>query len=225
LIGHSGGIFGYWQSRRDRAHVNGSSYGVYPGQITLSRRKLRRLCPELFPSLLRPRSVARWLVGDSLSVVYEVGDILIHGGSGPALVMSADPLLVASYSQNIDCVAMLRFPGHLADEYGLRHGSRLLTVLNAFVGGRLAPDLEHGPGSRRDCTNFVPFIADFLTEDVEHLERRTAGVEEGWWAWTQELGEQYIRKHGHLARDGRPPRSWAPARPAEAGAAPGWPRD
>lgn len=212
MIGRSGGILGYLLTRRDRAEINGRSYGLYPGQITLSKRKLQRLCPELFPSITRPWSVARWLVGDSMSMVYEIGDILIHGGSGPALVMSVDPLLVASYSQNIDCVAMLRFPGYLTNEYGLRPGSRLLTVLNAFVGGRLASDLEHGPNSWRDCTNFVPIIADFLTEDIENLEKRKAGVKFGWWAWTQELGEQYLRKRGQSARDGRPTKSWIPAR-------------
>jgi hypothetical protein len=47
LIGHTGGIFGYWQSRCDRARVNSNSFGRYPGRITLSRDKLRRLCPEL----------------------------------------------------------------------------------------------------------------------------------------------------------------------------------
>jgi hypothetical protein len=146
-----------------------------------------------------------------MSVVYEIGDILIHGGSGPALVMATDPLLIASYSQNIDCVAMLRFPNYLVREYNLRCGSRLLTVLNAYIGDRLARDLEHGPDSRRDCTNFLPFVADFLTDDLEQLAERKAGVAERWWTWTQKLGKRYIQKHGHKARDGRPPRSWIPA--------------
>jgi hypothetical protein len=57
----------------------------------------------------------------------------------------------------------------------------------------------------------------FLTDDVVKLEERKAGIEERWRAWTQELGERHIRKHGHMARDGRPPRSWAPARPAGPG--------
>jgi hypothetical protein len=225
MIGNWGGIFGYLQSRRDRAQVNGTSYGTYPGQITLSEAKLRRLCPELFPSLARPWTVLRWLIGDSMSLVYEIGDILIHGGSGPALVMSTDPVLIASYSQNIDCVAMLRFPALLVDEYALRRGSRLLTVLNAYAGGQLAPDLEHGPDSRHDCTNFIPFIADFLTDDMEHVERRKAGVAEHWWSWTQELGERYMKKHGDMAREGRPPLSWVPAKPAEDGPESGWPGD
>jgi hypothetical protein len=146
-----------------------------------------------------------------MSLVYEIGDILIHGGSGPALVMATDPLLVASYSQNIDGVALLRFPTALVSEYKLRYGSRLLTVLAGCVGAKLARDLEHGPNSWRDCTNFLPFIADFLTDDLEQLEQRKVGIEERWWVWTQELGERYIRTNRYRARDGRPPRSWIPA--------------
>jgi len=90
----------------------------------------------------------------------------------------------------------------------------LLTVLNVIADGEFAPDLEHGPDSWWDCTNFLPFIADFLTEDVGQLEERKAGVAEPWWTRTWELGEQYIKKHGHLARDGRPSLSWVPVRSA-----------
>lgn len=213
MIGRPGGILGYWWSRCERALVNRFSQALYPGCIKLSRTKLRRLCPELFPSVARPSSIVRWLVWDSMSSVYVIGDILVHGGSGPALVMSTDPLLVASYSQNLDCVAMLRFPSEFVDEYGLRRGSRLLTVLNCFPGSELAPDLEDGPDSWEDCTNFIPFIADFLTEDVRQLETRKAGIAEHWWDWTHFLGEKYLKNLGPVARDGRPTRCWIPAMP------------
>jgi hypothetical protein len=213
VIGHAGGIIGYWQSRHEREQINRKSFGSYPGLITLSKDRLRRLCPELFPTWRHPSSVIRWLIGDSLSVVYEIGDILIHGGSGAAVAMSTQPLLVASYSQNIDCVALLRFPDFLVPEHHLQPGSRLLTVLNGYMGGELAGDLEHGPDSRHDLTNFIPFIADFLTDAKVHLEERKAGVADRWWARTQQLGESYMKKWGQRARDGRPPHSWIPALP------------
>jgi len=74
--------------------------------------------------------------------------------------------------------------------------------------------IQIGKQFARWWTNFLPFIADFLTDDVEELEERKAGVAEPWWAWTRELAERYIQKHGQIARDGRPPSSWIPAGPA-----------
>ena len=207
-----GGILGYGLSRCIKAQVNQRSSASRPGGITLSKSRLRRLCPDLFATVTRPTTLLRWLFGNSMSLVYEIGDILLHGDSGPALVMSTDPLLVAAYSENLDCVAMLRFPIELVAENDLRRGSMLLAVVNVYAGVLTASDLEHGPRPLHDSTNFVPLIADFLTDDVHQLEARKAGIDEWFWAWTQKLGELYLQTHGHLARDGRPQYCWVPAR-------------
>lgn len=213
MIGKPLGPLGYLASRAERAHINRTSRALYPGRLPLSRDRLRRLCPELFPSVRRPLSVARWLFGDSLAAVYELGDILVHGGSGPALVADTGPLLVGCYSQNIDCVALLRFPDWLTAEHALRPGDQLLTVLNVLLTGRLAPDLTHGPESWHFGDNFQPFVADFLTDDRAELAARKAGIAEPWWDRAGRLTDEYLRREGRRARDGRPTRAWRPAPP------------
>ncbi len=211
MIGLSGGPFSYLLTRFMRQRINQNSYVVYPGGVRLSSEKLRRLCPELFPSLLAPLSIAKWLFGSSMSAVYDIRDILLNGGSGPAVVIATSPLLIAPYSQNIDGVAMLRFPDELTAEYSLSKGSRLLTCLNVVLRGNQAPDLEHGPDSWHDSCNFIPLIAEFLSDDMEWIEKRKRGVEAQWWDKTQGLGQQYLEKHGTKARDGSPTKSWIPA--------------
>ena len=72
-----------------------------------------------------------------------IAEHLEHGDSRAAIVVSTDPeLLIAAYTDELDCVAMLRLPKEpLVSKYSLLRGSRLLTVntlqYRIVVGARL----------------------------------------------------------------------------------------
>src|SRR5262249_51250149 len=70
---------------------------------------------------------------------------LQHGDSRAAIVVCTAPLLVAAYSDELDCIAMLRFPNTFAEEYKLWVGSRLLTVNTYGRGQKYDEDLILGP--------------------------------------------------------------------------------
>ena len=63
-----------------------------------------------------------------------IAEHLEHGDSRAAIVVSTYPaLLIAAYTDELACVAMLRLPKEpLVSKYSLLRGSRLLTV-NTYV--------------------------------------------------------------------------------------------
>lgn len=181
-----------------------------PGRVELSGLKLARLHPErlvpvrkgstqlTFPSQFHP-----WIQGFARR--------LWVGDSRAAVVVSVEPLLVAAYTDELDCVALLRFPAELAAEYGLEVGSRLLTVNGYLYGETVAPDLHEGPAAHHQYVNFIPLIADFLSEAVPRIEFRKAEISEAEWSRARELGEAYLARPEVRVRDGRPLYSWFPA--------------
>jgi hypothetical protein len=133
--------------------------------------------------------------------------------------MSSTPLLIAAYTDELDCIALLRFPDELTREYALQTRARLLTVNRYTLGGPISSDLENGPLSYGRFSNFMPIIADFVTDDVDRLHERKRAIAEDEWTRTWVLGQRYLERHGPLARDGRPPLS---VRPAPIEPAPSW---
>jgi len=90
-----------------------------PGELWLSHEKLWRFHPELYPGRHRPEPDGKYRVA-------AVEQHLYHGDTRAAIVLSTEPLLVAAYTDELDCVAVLKFPSDLAGEYQLKEGSRLL---------------------------------------------------------------------------------------------------
>jgi hypothetical protein len=112
------------------------------------------------------------------------------GDSRAAVVMSVKPvLLIAAFTDELDCVAVLgyvdkgprEYPRNLARRlvrtYDLEEGKRLLTV-NTYIRaeGGVAADLTAGPRAFRRWTDFMPIIADFVTEDNGRVVQRKAAI-------------------------------------------------
>ena len=115
------------------------SFASDSGGIKLSAIKLRRFHPNAFGlsgllysvvSSIRFRSIVH--------VRTELKEHLMYGDSRAAVVVSLSPLLVAAYTDELDCVAMLRFPDELVTEYKLVRYSRLLTT-NTYNYLEIAP--------------------------------------------------------------------------------------
>ncbi len=195
--------------------LGNDTYASNPGHVRLSHARLRRFHPEYYGFagvLLTLRALLRGMPRAVAHLRTHAEEHLLYGDGRAAVVVSRRPLLVAAYSDELDCVAMLRFDDALAEEYGLDVGSWLLTV-NTYGVLDTQPDLEPGPGNRGNWRNFAPFIADFLTDDTAVLEAQKAFIPSEEWARARELGEAYLQTHGLFARDGRPFHVSEPATP------------
>ena len=182
----------------------------------MSDANLKRLCPSLYFSS-GVKAILRCFFWDGLALRCFIRDMLVHGDSRAAVVLSASPLLVACYCDDLDGVCVLRFCEDLAREYGLRPGSRLVTVLNSRSRGtparpeEIASDLIQGNEANPCYLNFWPLVAEFLSDDVSVIEARKREIAEEEYHRCRSLGEKHLRRFGGVARDGRPDRSETPA--------------
>jgi hypothetical protein len=119
-----------------------------PGGIRISREKLQLISPEL----CEPRGLWKLFGGFSpRQQFWQLGlaEHMMHGDSRAAIVVERAPLLVAAYTDELDCVALLSFPQWLAERYALTAGGRLLTVNLYEDGTSPVSDLWNGPASFR----------------------------------------------------------------------------
>lgn len=185
----------------DRAAGAGSKYhddttrASDPGDLDLSLAKLRAWAP---PPGVPP------LPDDMLHEHLKLGD------GRAAVVVSTRPLVVAAYTDELDCVAMLQLPAGFEHRYGLSAGSRLLTV-NTYLYEPPAADLTPGPRTLGRYANFFPVIAELLSDDRERIEARKAAISGEEWARTEELGRAALRTRPEELRDGHPYASVVPA--------------
>ena len=169
--------------------------------VTVDDAKLKALCPGLYGfwgALLKGSELAR------LKEHVQLGD------SRAAMVMWLDPLLVAAYTDELDCVAMLKFPQSLVAQYGLKVGMPLLTV-NVYPTGRnQAGDLTPGPQNFGRYPNMWPIIAEFVSSDYPRIEARKQGIAREEWERCWAMGSAYLQQRPGLFRDGTPTESLHP---------------
>lgn len=206
--------------------TGGGSFASRPGLIPLSQDRLRRFHPEIWA--IKPWMV--WLrrqYREHQLFLIHVGEHLRYGLAEPAIVVELDPLLIACYAEELDCVLHLMFvnampehptigqwyPEGLQEELIARHhlqvGSRLL-ALNTFQPIHeegYAVDIIPGPIARGVYGNFAPYIAEFLTLDQQRVTERKRLVGEHEWQRCQELADEYrsyFQENDFYPRDGRP---------------------
>ena len=190
--------------------LDDSAVASFPGAFKLSHRKLKLLQPELFG----PLAWIGWISGnrDQSFWLTRIEEHLLYGDSRAAVVITTSPLLIAAYTDEIDCVVLLRFSERFVSKYNLEPGSRLVTVnLYEYSDGSYETDLTPGANSTERYRNFEPLIADFLTDDVERLKERKAEIDEDEWQRTEELGQAYLTGKSR-PRDGRPFWCFLPAK-------------
>jgi len=202
MAGSSGGaedLDNPWRGA-SRYHDN-STYASDPVPVDVADKRLRRFCPQLYGWSGRKaeRKRQREIIIEHMS----------FGDSRAAVVVSSDPILVAAYTDELDCVAMLRFePGsHIPD---LALGSRLLTVNTYKRGTKLDSDLFPGPLRMDRWVGFYPIIADFICSDQGVVDRRKAEIEAEEWERTHRLGVDYLSAHPGISRHGSPCKSAIP---------------
>lgn len=173
-----------------------------PGGLRLSKKKV-----DVF------RGGIGFLERQAIAPDQLLNEHLTSGDSRAAIVMQTSPdVLVAAYTDELDCVAMLQFPQFVKMFRPLDVGDHLLTV-NTYTSGLMpASDLIQGPGSHRRYSNFHPLIAEFLSDDLDRIERRKQEIQPGEWERTYLLAVEYAGIQGWRFRDGNPFRSGKPAK-------------
>ncbi len=189
------------------------STASHPGRLTLSYDKWRLIEPWMFGVrylLWRWLGAFAWL--DFVMVdAKTLKEHLACGDSRAAVVVSTSPLLVAAYSDDLDCVAMLRFPRRLARRFQFSVGSRLLTINTYCRQLTTQADLTLGPNHTGQSTGFFPLIGEFLSDDERRIETRKRKIDEAEWQRCRELGDAYLFEHPGMARGGRPTLAAHPA--------------
>jgi hypothetical protein len=171
-----------------------------PARVALSIRRFRRLEPAA-------RGLRgwywRWFAGGRQ--FEEMLDKHLHlGDSRAACVVSIEPLLVAAYTDELDCVAMLCFPSWLVEEHCLKLGSRLLTVNGYFLEGEVVDDLEPGPDDLNQYFNFFPVIAEFVSDDSQRIAERKTAIAYEEWQRCERMGQDYLKRNQGQWRNGSP---------------------
>ncbi len=157
---------GLTSSRRETWTLSNTNRAGSPGQLTLSDSKLRMLRPDLYSLGQRVRES----VGLAFPERTYLREQLANGDSRAAVVLSTDPFLVAAFSDDLDCVAVLNFPIELIEEYRLQVGTKLLTVNTYRSEPEVDADLILGPNAVPGWSGFNPLIADFVSDDTERLK-------------------------------------------------------
>lgn len=208
VLRDAGAKVGFFGAKRNSMfHISGASD---PGGFRLSSAKLKTIRPDMFGI----RAILIKLPLVQLQRVC-IKEHLLNGDSRAAVVVRTAPLLIAAYSDDLDCVAMLRFPDALGADYGLAVGSRLITANTYSMSADCDTDLIPGPLRCAPWTKFNPLIADFISDDVTRLDARKSQISESEWERAAALGEAYLSSKPNLTRDGRPIFAARPARTQE----------
>ncbi len=184
-----------------------NSYATDQLSLTLSVSKLGDTSPEVvgFKGL---RNRIRWKLNGKWNFIDVLKEHIYYGDSQPSIVMKVDPLLIAVYSIDLDCVAILQFPVKLVKKYNLQLKSQLISINTYMKSDKYQSDLTPGLKETGDWTGFFPVIADFITDDTVTIERRKKSIEQQHWEYVYRLGIDYIQSYPMISRDGNPFNSW-----------------
>lgn len=130
-----------------------------------------------------------------------VANVLKYGDTQPAVVMSADPLRIAAFSDEMDAVVMLEFPAELAERYSLSPGTRLTTSCCYFRGER-PKDIFYGPDRSDSLTDVVPVVQLFLGRGDAKIADKVSLFDGAVWDRVSTLGKDYLSAHPDLKRNG-----------------------
>lgn len=193
-----------------------NSYSTLPGRIKFCPKRYRRVEPSA-------RGFVAWwnrVVSRNTEWEDRLAKHLLVGDSCAACVVSINPLLVAVYANDLDSVAMLRFPTWLVEEHGLKIQSRLLSI-NTYhtpeqlatydAGGDCASDLVLGPDNTGWLANMFPVIADFFSDDAQQIAKLKSQLPEEDWKRCLYMGWDYRERFPTRWRNGSPLDSWIPA--------------
>lgn len=183
--------------------IDKTTYASSPGNITISKRKLRQLRPDLYGIKAKINAVV-----DTITIGFsqkrKIKEHIFYGDSQPAVVMSGEPLIIAAYSDDIDCVVMLKFDNKYSKIYNLQRGDRLICINTYMRGAEYQQDIIVGPNNTNTWFGYSPIIAEFISDDIHIIETKKDEIDEDLWNYVYNLGLEYTKLHPGVARSGKP---------------------
>lgn len=205
-----------------RISTSGGTASTHPGRLSLDRRMMVQIEPEL-----RGERLQEWKERDEddgtsrvKGTFDAVAQHIDRGDTRAAIVLRVTPnVLVAAYTDELDCVAVLKFPARTANVFRLKPGMRLVTC-NFYRKSNegVAPDLYRDPDAPERWQNFHPVIGNFVSSDSARLQQLANEIPEREWQRTQGLGDEWLDRFdaGQTApRNGSPLLSVDPVIAAE----------
>ena len=143
-------------------------------------------------------------LGDKMRADMQIQNVapwLLEGDSQPAVVVNADPFVIAAYSDEFDAVVMLEFPKELYGQYSLSVGSRLVTSCIYLEGDVLAGDIFPGPNGGNKYQEFVPIVQLFLCKNEDKAKENVSLFSEDHWRYVESLAKECVAAHPDVRRD------------------------
>jgi|GEM_PF-1153313 uncharacterized RDD family membrane protein YckC/Fe-S cluster assembly iron-binding protein IscA len=203
-----------------RQQVGQFTAATHPGRLPLNRRMLVQIEPEL-----RGARRDAWNERDEdegTSRVKGTFDAIAghidRGDARAALILRVEPnVLVAAYTDELDCVAVLKFPARIADVFSLQPGTRLVTC-NFYrkCPDGIAQDLQPGKEASQRWQNFHPVIGNFASSDTARLQQIEFEIPDDEWQRTEKQGAEWLSRYDAgqaIPRNGSPLLSVQPAAP------------
>ncbi len=173
--------------------------------LTLSDRKLRAFHPECYGLM---GMFHKWRFPNRGLSAGEIRQFmrerLQFGDAQPAVVLSTTPLMIAAYTEDMDCVALLKFDEHLIAEFKLKRGSKLLAVNSYAPDPYGNEDIVIGEKARRGWKNFAPLIAEFMSDDAVKISDLKRDIPTDTWARAARMGVARMNDDRHPPREGSP---------------------
>ena len=180
-----------------------------PLKLFVSEEKLRQVQPDMFGFYGALKNLWAFFRNDFSPQIY-IEEQLMFGDGRAAVVVQTAPLLVAAYSDEIDGVAILRFPDEINFDQHLKVGSKLLNA--AGYCEERHNDLIIGPEYDHGHVDLHPIIVDFITDEIELVKQIKHRIPEHEWKRAFRMGKEYISMRPGISRDGRP---WYAGKPAK----------
>lgn len=193
-----------------RKVVDPNTYASLPGKLSISKQKLKQLRPELY-------GIRGWLLEHKQKRKYgysqmeEIREHIFYGDSQPAVVLLINPLIIAAYSDEFDCIVPLYFPKLYAEKYNLKEKTKLITINTYMSGTEIQKDIILGENNLGRWSGFSPIIAEFISDDIDLIAEKKKKINEELWEYVYKLGLEFRKKYPKECRDGRPIYSQIPA--------------
>ena len=98
--------------------------------IDIDLKKLKFLIPEIFSFIQEIKyKFKKW---GFLTHIEVISEHVKYGDSQGAIVVKTNPLLIAAYNEDIDCIVMLVFEDKIQNKYNFKIQDRLVCV-NTFA--------------------------------------------------------------------------------------------
>lgn len=182
-------------------YMDDTTVASNPGNVKISKRKLKEICPELFGI---SGLILKFMHRTKFNWIDCLKEHVYYGDSNPAIVVAVEPLLVAAYTDELDCVVILNFPNHLVLKYNLKLESKLITINTYLRGTVYQKDIILGPQKYDRWVGYHPVIAEFISDNIEELDNKKAKITEDEWNYVYEMALKYIEKYPKRYRNGNP---------------------